>query len=188
VPVDYRKQYKPKQLEPIWPNGLIRGAVASLCTLAVMVVLAVLPVILEQFGLAGWMEELNPADPHVTPEHIRPEWYFLANYQSLKMFPGALLGISGATLAVILQALVVAAVLLLPFWARRRTDRPPGWFHGLCVTVLIAAYVGLMIWGAAPLSPLMGITVSAVVVAFALMMLSERRRIRRIMGDVRDSS
>ena len=30
-----------------------------------------------------------PANAFVTPAHIKPEWYFLANYQTLKIFPNA---------------------------------------------------------------------------------------------------
>jgi ubiquinol-cytochrome c reductase cytochrome b subunit len=30
----------------------------------------------------------------VTPEHIKPEWYFLWAYQTLKIFPSEMLGLS----------------------------------------------------------------------------------------------
>jgi ubiquinol-cytochrome c reductase cytochrome b subunit len=36
----------------------------------------------------------TPADPFHTPTHIRPEWYFLAPYQMLKLIPNKFLGIS----------------------------------------------------------------------------------------------
>ena len=185
MPVDYRKQYTPSQVEPLWPNALIRGAVAALCTLAVMIVLAVLPVILSYWGVGDWMKELDPADPRVTPEYIRPEWYFLANYQWLKIFPSRVLGIPGETLAVLLQGFALLAILLLPFVARRWASRPPGFVHGLCVTVLIVIYLILTLWAAMPLTPLTMTTVSAVVIIFVLLLLSERRRIRRIMGQSR---
>ena len=36
----------------------------------------------------------TPADPFNTPEHIRPEWYFLAPYEMLKLIPNRFLGIA----------------------------------------------------------------------------------------------
>ena len=35
-----------------------------------------------------------PADPLNTPAHIRPEWYFLAPYEMLKLIPNRFLGIA----------------------------------------------------------------------------------------------
>lgn len=34
-----------------------------------------------------------PANPLVTPAHIQPEWYFLANYAVLRSIPNKLLGV-----------------------------------------------------------------------------------------------
>ena len=54
-------------------------------------------------------EEANtPADPLRTPSQIRPEWYFLAPYQMLKLIPNKFIGIT-------LQILLVAVFLLWPF-------------------------------------------------------------------------
>ena len=49
-----------------------------------------------------------PANPFVTPAHIKPEWYFLANYQTLKIFPNELIGLS-------LQGAAMTFLALLPF-------------------------------------------------------------------------
>lgn len=183
MPVDYRKQYRSEQLEPLWPNALIRGAVAALCTLAVMIVLAVLPVVLNQGGAATWMADMEPADPRATPTHIRPEWYFLANYQALKVFPSELLGVSGKVMGVISQGVIILAVILLPFWSRRRSKRRSGMGHAAWVTVVIGIYLALTLWAAAPLTPFVAITSLAIVVTFYVLLASERRRIRRIMGE-----
>ena len=54
-------------------------------------------------------EESNiPADPFKTPAHIKPEWYFLAPYQMLKIIPNKFLGIS-------LQIILSLLVVLWPF-------------------------------------------------------------------------
>lgn len=50
----------------------------------------------------------TPADLLKTPPHIRPEWYFLAPYQLLKLIPNKFLGIS-------IQILFVLVVLFWPF-------------------------------------------------------------------------
>lgn len=51
----------------------------------------------------------TPADPFKTPAEIRPEWYFLAPYQMLKLIPNKFLGI-------IMQIMIVGFFLLWPFF------------------------------------------------------------------------
>ena len=54
-------------------------------------------------------EEANiPANPFKTPAHIKPEWYFLAPYQMLKIIPNKFLGIS-------LQLILLLVFILWPF-------------------------------------------------------------------------
>jgi hypothetical protein len=48
----------------------------------------------------------DPADPMVTPDHVKPEWYFLALYQVLKFVP--------KTAGVVVPLLI--GVLLLTIW------------------------------------------------------------------------
>ena len=173
--VDYRRQYTPKQLEPLWPDGIIRLVVASLCTLAVTIALAVLPVILDYAEMGDWIEEREPADTGATPAHIHPEWYFLAIYQALKLSPGDFFGISGTTLAVVSQLVFILAVVLLPFWACRvRT-----YIHGVCVTLAIGVFVVFTLWAVWPPPPVLAITVCSTVVLFCVLVVDERRRIRR---------
>ena len=83
-----------------------------------------------------------PADPFNTPEHIKPEWYFLAAYQFLKVIPSEV----GA---LILQAVAVTAFILLPFIDRskeKRINKRPFFF---CLVIFfILFFVGFTIWGA----------------------------------------
>ena len=148
--VDYREQYKAEQLDPFWPKEVIRLVVASLFTLSVITVLAVLPVILDYLGLGHWTEESEPADPRATPAHIRPEWYFLPSYQHLNLVPQEFLGLSGKTVAVLSQGVFILAVVLLPFWARRWSTRRPGLLHRSLVTLVIATCAVLMLWAVWP--------------------------------------
>jgi len=198
--VDYKQQYRPDQLEPFWPNEIVKMTVVVLCTLAVIMLLAVLPVLLEMTGLTGVMHVEEPANPQgATPMGIKPEWYFLAVYQHLKLMPTELFGISGKTLGVISQGPAMLIVLLLPFWYRRRAHRRPGWGYRIVVTAVIFAMLGLTIWGGwpehvadgheelAPLSeyfkhhPFIFIMPTAAVVVFYIMIAHERNAIRRIL-------
>jgi quinol-cytochrome oxidoreductase complex cytochrome b subunit len=186
--VDYRKQYTPDQLEPFWPNETIRLAVVTLCTLAIITVLAVLPVVLDRWGLGHWIEESEPANPRVTPVHIRPEWYFLAVYQSLKLAPQEVLGLSGKTIGVLSQGVLLFAILLVPFWTHRWSDRPPGVMHRLVVTLVIGVFVGFTLWAAWPPGIPMTILVCAAIVLFYVLLARERRMIRRVLQGRRGSS
>lgn len=179
--VDYHEQYTPDQLAPFWPNEIIRMFIVVLCTLAIITVLAVLPVVLDLTGLSHWIEEPEPADPRVTPIHLRPEWYFLAMYQYLKLPPQELLGVSGKTLGVVSQGVFMLVVILLPFWTRRWQHSPPRVLHSTLVTLVILIFTGLTLWAVWPPATLMVIMLCAVVLLFYLLIASERRRIRRIL-------
>lgn len=119
--VDYKQQYKPEHLEPFFPNEIVKMIVVVLCTVALLVFMAVLPIQLESLGIHGFAHEEEPADPVNTPSHIRPEWYFLGVYQYLKLMPGEILGISGKALGILSQMIVIALWLFLPFWYPLRT-------------------------------------------------------------------
>jgi ubiquinol-cytochrome c reductase cytochrome b subunit len=83
-----------------------------------------------------------PADPLKTPLYIRPEWYFRAPYQMLKLIPSKFLGIA-------LQLVMVVIFVCWPFLDQSRKvnilKRP------LMLVVFVATvigWIGLTIWGA----------------------------------------
>ncbi|MDH3257266.1 MAG: hypothetical protein OEM27_06585 [Nitrospinota bacterium] len=82
-----------------------------------------------------------PADPFNTPEHIKPEWYFLASYQFLKIIPSEF----GA---LILMSIAGLLFVFLPFVDRSEENnilkRPV--FLTL-VLACIVGFVGLTVWG-----------------------------------------
>lgn len=57
----------------------------------------------------------TPADPLKTPPNIKPEWYFLAPYQMLKMIPNKFLGIS-------IQLIAIVVFMIWP-WLDNRDER-----------------------------------------------------------------
>ena len=131
--VDYREQYKPEHLEPFFPHENIKMVIVVLTTLAILMFLVVLPTLLQGLGFEGIFHKQDPADPGVTPPHIRPEWYFLSVYQYLKLMPAQIFGINGKAMGIFTSGLVMLMVLLLPFWfpLRRLTLRQKEWGRGL---------------------------------------------------------
>lgn len=84
---------------------------------------------------------LEPADPFTTPAHIKPEWYFLWAYQTLKIFPSKLigLGVQGAFMT------FLALLPFLDFGVERRPARRP-----VFVTIyflLMLLILAISIWG-----------------------------------------
>ena len=82
-----------------------------------------------------------PANPFVTPAHIKPEWYFLANYQTLKIFPNELIGLS-------LQGAAMTFLALLPFIDRGPERHPlkrPLFLA--CAIGGLLLWIGLSVWG-----------------------------------------
>ncbi len=86
-------------------------------------------------------DAFTPADPFVTPEHIKPEWYFLASYQILKVFPNEFFGI-------LVQGVIITFLLFLPWIDRTHERRPAKRPIFVALFVLgVVGFVGLTIWG-----------------------------------------
>jgi ubiquinol-cytochrome c reductase cytochrome b subunit len=87
-------------------------------------------------------EDANtPADPFKTPAHIKPEWYFLAPYQMLKIVPNKLLGIS-------VQIVLMTLFILWPFFDTKEEEnilkRP---LLRTLFIVSVLAWFALTVWG-----------------------------------------
>jgi quinol-cytochrome oxidoreductase complex cytochrome b subunit len=117
-------------LKPFFPHYILDEVIAWAVVLAVIVILAsVLPAGLE-----------DKADPLVTPPHVKPEWYFLAVYQLLKIVP--------RTIGVLAPAAAVGILLLVPLLDRNREIAPRRRPIALGLTVIVlAGVVVLTIWG-----------------------------------------
>ncbi|WP_224985064.1 cytochrome b [Geomonas agri] len=92
-------------------------------------------------GMPFTPDAFVPADPFKTPAHIKPEWYFLANYQTLKIFPSELLGLS-------VQAAAMTFLALLPFIDRSPERHPLK--RPVFLTLVIAGillWIALSVWG-----------------------------------------
>ena len=98
---------------PFFPNFVLRELMAWYGALAVLGTLA---------ALFPW--ELGAkADPFApAPAGIRPEWYFLAMFYTLKLIPSRVLFFEGEVLGVVLFGIAAAAWMLVPFWDRQPED------------------------------------------------------------------
>ncbi|MCI0584009.1 MAG: cytochrome bc complex cytochrome b subunit [Chloroflexi bacterium] len=96
----------PEKRKPFFPDYILDEVIAWDAVLAVLVILASL-----------FPAGLEPkADPLVTPEHIKPEWYFLAVYQLLKVVP--------ETVGVVAPVALVMVIVILPLLDRNQEIRP----------------------------------------------------------------
>nr|ADO23306.1 cytochrome b [Geothlypis semiflava] len=92
-------------------------------------------------NLLGDPENFTPANPLVTPPHIKPEWYFLFAYAILRSIPNKL----GGVLALAASILVLFLIPLLhTSKLRSMTFRPLSQilFWALVANILILTWVG----------------------------------------------
>nr|AEW22913.1 cytochrome b [Solea solea] len=94
-------------------------------------------------NLLGDPDNFTPANPLVTPPHIKPEWYFLFAYAILRSIPNKL----GGVLALLAAILVLFAVPILHTSKQRgMTFRPISQFlfWTLVADVIILTWIGGM--------------------------------------------
>ena len=103
-------QNTPQKQVPFFPNLLYKDFIIWLLILGITVTLAtVLP---PEIG-----KKADPLAP--TPENIKPEWYFLFLFQTLKLFPGKVFGLNGEMIAIVLISLGILFFLLIPFFDKK---------------------------------------------------------------------
>ncbi|MFC1554726.1 hypothetical protein ACFL7D_08845 [candidate division KSB1 bacterium] len=112
-----------------WPWGTTRFYPHEMTNMmqVVIVCLAVL-MFFTVFYPGFFIPREEPADPLNTPEHIKPEWYFMGSYQALKEFKtitiSETLQIPGEIQGIAFQVFVIMAMFAVPFWERGK--RKPG--------------------------------------------------------------
>jgi cytochrome b6 len=127
---------RPVPTMPFVPNFLLRDIVGWLCALAALAALA-----------AFLPAELGrKADPFAAaPVGIKPEWYFMFMFQTLKYLPAHILGLEGELVGILGFGLAGAALLLVPFLdrgaARGRPSRLVTWLG-----VAAIVYMVLLTW------------------------------------------
>jgi cytochrome b6 len=103
-----------KRSMPFFPNFLLRDLVGWLCALGVLAALAA-------YFPAELGKKADPFQP--APIGIKPEWYFMAMFQTLKVLPSHVLGIEGELLGVLGFGIIGLILIAMPFLDRRATAR-----------------------------------------------------------------
>ncbi len=112
VPRSVERHGQPRSV-PFVPNFLLRDLVGWLLALALLASLAA-------FFPAELGQKADPFAP--APAGIRPEWYFMFMFQTLKMLPARIAGIEGDLLGIVAFGLAGAVLLVVPFLDRPRAD------------------------------------------------------------------
>ena len=128
----YAARNQPIPTQPFFPNFLLRDLIGWYIALGVLATLA---------AYDPW--ELGvKADPFAaTPAGIRPEWYFLGVFQSLKLLPAKLLWIEGEQFGLLIFSVAALLWVLVPFLDRNPEGRSGRVFSalGLAMAIYLAA-------------------------------------------------
>jgi quinol-cytochrome oxidoreductase complex cytochrome b subunit len=112
VPIELERSLRPGERlpeMPFFPNYALRDVMAWYVALAILAALA---------AFYPW-ELGQKADPFApVPPGIRPEWYFMAMFHTLKLLPGHVLGISGEVVGILAFSVAGVFLLLVPFLDR----------------------------------------------------------------------
>jgi cytochrome b6 len=102
-----------KRSMPFFPNFFLRDLVGWLCALGVLAALAA-------YFPAELGKKADPFQP--APVGIKPEWYFMAMFQTLKLLPAHILGIEGELLGVLGFGIIGLILIAMPFLDRRAAN------------------------------------------------------------------
>jgi cytochrome b6 len=145
VPLHLERRIKagePLREMKFFPNYVLRDVLAWYVVLAMLAALA---------AFYPW-ELGRKADPFAAvPAGIRPEWYFLAMFHTLKLLPSHIAGIEGEHVGVVAFGLAAAFLVAVPFLDRRasRGESSP-FFTVIAVLGLIYLVVFTIIGRYAP--------------------------------------
>ncbi len=120
-----------KKKIPFFPNFLMRDLLLWLLIINILSILAVF----FPWELGKKANELASA-----PAGIKPEWYFLFMFQTLKLIPAHIASIEGDVLGIILFSLAGLFWFLIPVWDRKTgTGKKRYWvtYFGLLVIMFI---------------------------------------------------
>lgn len=115
-----------------FPNFFLRDLIGWILAVGVLAALA---------ALFPWQlgEKADPFAP--APAGIKPEWYFLFMFQTLKVLPGRILFIEGEVIGILALVLGGIVWLLVPFLDRpEENNRRTRWFTfgGIVLVIYIA--------------------------------------------------
>ncbi len=136
VPISEERKGVLHRSIPFFPNFLLRDLVGWLTALAILAAMAA-------FEPAHLGTKADPFAP--APPGIRPEWYFMFMFQTLKVLPAHVLGIEGELFGILVFGAAAVVLILLPFLDRKasRGEPSPRWTW---VALAALAYVVALTW------------------------------------------
>jgi len=137
VEAEWKANPAAKREMKFFPNFALRELMAWYVALGVLGALA---------AIFPWNLGVK-ADPFApAPAGIKPEWYFLFMFQTLKLIPAKLWFLDGEVVGVLAFGLVGLLWLLLPFFESAQPLRPRQWITGLA-TFALAYITSMSIYG-----------------------------------------
>jgi len=133
IPPDVERGRGARGAQKFFPDFLLHDLVGWLIALAVLAALAA-------FLPAELGSKADPFAP--APAGIKPEWYFMFMFQTLKYLPAHILGIAGDVVGILGFGIAGVIVLLLPFLDRKAARGEPNW---LVTWLAIAAIVYIIV-------------------------------------------
>jgi cytochrome b6 len=133
VPPDVEREGGAKRSMRFFPNFLLRDLVGWLIALAILAALAA-------YFPAHLGEKADPFAP--APIGIKPEWYFMFMFQTLKYLPAHILWFEGEVVGIIGFTLAGLLLLLVPFLEKRSTRGEPS---RLFTWIVVAAIVYIFV-------------------------------------------
>ncbi len=138
VPPSVERQGGANRVMPFLPNFLLRDLVGWLTALAILAALAA-------YIPAELGEKADPFAP--APAGIKPEWYFMFMFQTLKYLPSHILGIEGEVVGIIGFGLAGVFLLLIPILDRQTARGQPSnlftWIGvGIIVYMVVLTFLG----------------------------------------------
>jgi cytochrome b6 len=138
VPNDITERGESTGEMSFFPNFLLRDLVGWLLALAILAALAA-------YFPAHLGAKADPFAP--APVGIKPEWYFMFMFQTLKMLPAHIVGFEGEMVGILAFGFAGLLLFLLPFLDRRTARERPsplvtwiGW--GIIAYIVILTVVG----------------------------------------------
>jgi cytochrome b6 len=157
VPAVCEDEAKKKPPMKFFPHFALRDFSGWLFALAALAALA---------ALFPW--ELGEKADLFAPayENIRPEWYFVFMFQTLKLVPGgSIAGLEYEAIPIMLFGVLGLLLMLVPFLDRgaAKTGRSPGWTIAGALSLLFV--IGMTCWGYASLLPLYVVFISVILLS-----------------------
>ena len=171
VPPTAEDEARRRRQMRFFPNFALRDLFGWILALGVL--LAVAAILPWELG-----EKADPFAPAF--KDIRPEWYFVFMFETLKLVPGGeILGIEYEAIPILLFGLAGLLLVLVPFLDRKlaATGRSP--LFTTIGAVAVVYMVGMTAWGYRSLNPVWAVLLTLLLI---VVLRVGTRRVRKIEG------